>query len=90
MSDMNFEWDETKAASNLAKHDLSFASATECFDFPGANIEDARADYGETRINRYGRLSDGKPVVVTFTRREFTIRIISARPANSKEKPLIP
>ena len=87
---MSFEWDSLKAGMNLAKHGISFAVAGECFFLPGVNVADDRKDYGEIRINRYGRLHDGTAVVVTFTSRANLIRIISARPANARERHLIP
>ena len=31
---MSFEWDEEKAKSNIAKHDVSFDEATSVFDDP--------------------------------------------------------
>lgn len=33
---MEFEWDERKAASNLAKHGVSFEQATRAFADPNA------------------------------------------------------
>ncbi len=87
---MNFDWDVVKAEKNEAKHGITFSSATESWLSPGFELEDTRADYGEVRINRYARLNDGTPVVVTFTERQGVTRIISARPAKKKERTLIP
>ncbi len=87
---MDYEWDPDKAASNEAKHGISFDQARTCFPRPGLDIPDSRKDYGEIRINRYGRLADDTPVVVTYTRRTGRIRIISARKAKREERELIP
>ncbi len=40
---MEFEWDETKAASNLKKHGVSFEDAKTVFDNPLALIFDDEA-----------------------------------------------
>lgn len=87
---MDFEWDESKAAANEAKHGLSFPRARECFFNPGVDIPDTRKDYGEIRVNRCGRLDDGSPVVICFTVRAGKTRLISARPAKREERDIIP
>lgn len=55
MSDTEaFEWDDAKAASNLARHGVCF-DAARSFDFEAAVIvEDRRAAYGETRWEATG------------------------------------
>jgi uncharacterized DUF497 family protein len=56
------------------------------FDFDSADIVvDDRQDYGETRYRALGRLKDEVAVVV-FTMRESTVRVISLRLANRKER----
>lgn len=37
---MQFEWDDRKAASNVAKHSITFEEATESFYDPYARIID--------------------------------------------------
>ncbi len=82
---MEFEWDETKRAANIAKHGLDFADV-EHFDWVAANIgRDWRFDYGEERFTAYGRLGSDL-VVVIFTLRESAVRIVSVRRANLKER----
>src|SRR5438128_8437681 len=50
MEDDGFEWDDTKAAENLASHGVSFDAARLAFDDPFAVArEDRRQDYGEDR-----------------------------------------
>jgi uncharacterized DUF497 family protein len=50
MTEDEFEWDDAKAASNLAKHKVSFEIARLVFDDAFALIEiDASVDYGEER-----------------------------------------
>jgi uncharacterized DUF497 family protein len=49
---MDFEWDEVKNQANIAKHGIGFRGAARIFDGPTLELEDARRDYGETRIAR--------------------------------------
>ena len=83
---MDFEWDEAKRFSNIAKHGLDFIDAYQIFDLPMFVVEDDREDYGETRYEGIGFM-DGNFVVVVYTElNETTIRIISLRRASSKER----
>ena len=82
---MEFEWDEAKAASNFAKHGVSF-EIVRSFDWEGAIVVvDDRRDYGEERSVAYGRGADGDMYVVAFTMRGSAIRIISVRPLGRGE-----
>ena len=85
-----YEWDDAKAASNLAKHGVSFEVAILAFNDPGAvRVIDSRRDYGEQRINLFARLpSDGQALVVVCHVQRERIRIISARFANRRERAL--
>ena len=48
---MDYEWDEAKAASNLAKHGVSFTAAARALEDPHKiELIDDRFDYGEERI----------------------------------------
>jgi putative transcriptional regulator len=56
---IEFEWDEDKAAENLAVHDIAFRKASFVFTDPFSIEEiDNRIDYGEDRFIRIG-LSEG-------------------------------
>jgi uncharacterized DUF497 family protein len=55
---MRYEWDEVKNAANVAKHGISFATASRIFDGPIVSAEDTRRDYGETRLNSIGKVAD--------------------------------
>jgi uncharacterized DUF497 family protein len=82
---MQFEWDDRKAAANLAKHGVDFASI-ERFEILTALVEiDDRKDYGETRFAALGLLGEDIVVVIYTEREEHTVRVISMRPANRKE-----
>lgn len=80
-----FEWDEAKAESNLAKHNVPFGYAIRVFLDEGHVVIDAsRKSDGEERQKIIGRI-EGKVFTVVFTMRGDTCRIISARRANMNE-----
>ena len=83
------EWDPTKAALNLAKHGVSFATAIEAFFDPaGLVIEDPEPIRGEARLVLLGMTWSGALLVVvhTFDHATGVIRIISARRATAAER----
>ncbi|WP_029459575.1 BrnT family toxin [Solidesulfovibrio alcoholivorans] len=82
---MQFEWDETKRQANITKHDVDFLEAMELLADAPIMHDDSRKDYGERRCQAVG-IVDGKTLVVIFTIRESSFRIISARRANSRER----
>ncbi len=73
---------------NLEKHGVRFEIASAVFVDPDRiTIIDDRFDYGEERLVTLGRAHDGILVVVTTERDEGqTIRIISARKPNKRER----
>lgn len=82
----DFEWDETKAKTNLIDHGVSFEFAAGVFLDPHRlEWEDDREDYGEERFLTIGLASD-KELVVVFTHRIGSVRLISARKANRHEQ----
>lgn len=83
---LHFEWDPSKAQSNLKKHRVSFESACEVFFDPFLLLKDAgdadaatQAAIGETAEERL-------LFVVHLIQREEVIRIISARPVTPHER----
>jgi uncharacterized DUF497 family protein len=82
-----FEWDATKAAANLAKHEVSFEMAREVFNDQLAVDWLEGHEEGEERFNVLGMVSN-RLLLVVYTMRNGTIRIISARPATPYEKRL--
>jgi uncharacterized protein len=86
MKDHDFEWDDEKAARNLARHGVSFAAARLAFDDPFAVVrEDRRRDYGEDRYILLGMV-ENHLLAVVHTQRDARIRIISARLAEPRER----
>jgi uncharacterized DUF497 family protein len=84
---MKFEWDATKAIGNKTKHGVNFDLATRVF-FDPCRIEthDQWEDYGEDRWATIGLVDPAVLYVVYTVRDGDTIRIISARKANEKER----
>jgi hypothetical protein len=86
MLDEEFEWDDDKAASNFAKHGVSFDEARAVFRDPFAiELLDDREDYGEDRFILIG-VSMSEILVVVHTERNERNRLISARRAEPNEQ----
>jgi uncharacterized DUF497 family protein len=86
MQDGEFEWDESKAAENEAKHHVTFAMARGAFDDPFVvEWPDERENYGEDRVVTVGMV-EGRLLTVISTLRGVRIRIISARGATPHER----
>ena len=86
MRDSEFEWDDRKAAANLARHGVSFEDARLAFDDRSAiEREDRRSSYGEARYILLGMVR-GRLLAVSYTMRGERIRIISARVAEPFER----
>ena len=84
---MQFEWDEAKAAQNLAKHGISFEEARTVFGDPLATtIIDPDHSDDEERCLTIGRSENGETIVVWHTDREEVTRIIGARRATPAER----
>jgi uncharacterized protein len=82
-----FEWDPAKAATNLAKHGVSFAEASTVFGDPLALlVADPRHSHGEARVAIFGRSTRGRLLAVLHTERAERIRLISAREATRHER----
>ena len=79
-----YEWDDGKAARNLAKHSASFESVKD-FEWSRASVkEDRRREYGEVRFIAVGYVN-GRLHVLVFTRRGVKVRVIGLRKANARE-----
>jgi uncharacterized protein len=81
---LEFEWDEPKRLSNIAKHDVDFRDAIVFFENPHV-VEDARFAGNEQRWLAIGTI-DNRYVTTAFTRRGNNMRIISMRRSRNGEK----
>ena len=84
---MKFEWNNSKATANFKKHGVSFEEAQTVFDNPLAVIfDDAAHSINEYREIIIGHSLRSQLLIISFTERSNSIRIISARPATRKER----
>lgn len=84
---MELDWDERKRTRTLQERGMDFASVAEADWDEALTVEDSRTDYGEARfvslVPIHGRLC-----VVAWCMRGDTLRVISLRKANSRERKL--
>ena len=83
---MDSQWDPAKARSNFRKHGVYFADAvTALEDERALTIRDAYSDEEERWITM-GMDALGKVLVVVYTWRGESVRLISARRATAEER----
>jgi uncharacterized protein len=86
MHDDRFEWDDRKAAANVVRHGITFEVARLAFEDPNAvGRVDTREDYGEERYVLLG-MANNRLLHVAYALRGERVRIISARPAEPRER----
>ena len=86
MQDDDFEWDDTKAASNWLDHGVTFDMAREAFrDAFAVEWVDDRQGVSEERFAMLAMV-ESRLLFVAYTLREERIRIISARKAEPHER----
>ncbi len=84
---MKFEWDEKKEKANIKSHGIDFRTAIHVF------LDDNRIEYfdekhsvNEDRYITIGMVGEVMLVMLVYTERNGRIRVISARPANKRER----
>lgn len=81
---MDYQWDKNKERINRQKHGIAFADASAVFaDDYAFTVEDDHPN--EKRFAIIGADAFGRVLVVVFTWRGESIRIISARKATANE-----
>jgi uncharacterized protein len=85
---VGFEWnEESKAGLNFQNHGVRMPETIPVFDDPYAiTITDDESDPGEQRFVTLGMGTKARILVVVYTYRGENIRIISARPAEPRER----
>ena len=84
-SSAEFEWDDAKDETNLAKHAVPLGFGTLIFlDEKRVDLDVSRAQNSEERRKVIGRV-DGLLFVAVYTLRGDVVRLISVRRANAKE-----
>lgn len=82
-----FDWDPRKAARNFKLHRVTFEEASTLFADPLAiTATDPDHSDDEERFVDIGLSDHGRIIVVSYTERGDTIRLITARPATRRER----
>jgi len=85
-TDMDTEWDPVKARLNSRKHGVSFADAVASLEDDGALTMLDPHSAGEERWITMGLDALGRVLVVIYTWRGESARLISARKATPRER----
>jgi len=84
---MMFEWDEDKAERNLSKHDVTFEEARSIFEDPlYVDFYDPDHSENEERYLIVGESNRRRLLIVSYTERRNSIRLISAREVTRTER----
>ena len=87
LQDIEFQWDENTAQSNLLKHGIAFEEAAEVFFDPFHQTGDASTD-DEQRDFIVGYSLLQRILLVVYVERDQRTRVISARRATRHERKL--
>lgn len=84
---MEFEWDDEKAFVNEQKHGIDFKTASRVFLDPN-RLEDYDPEHGGGDEDRWITIGlvESRFLMVVYTERRESIRIISARKATKNEQ----
>lgn len=75
---MTFEWDEAKAATNLAKHRVAFDEAKTVFDdLFYVDFYDPEHSVDEPRYIIIGTSQQDRLLIVSYTERDDAIRLLA-------------
>ena len=88
MNDISFQWDQSKAKSNLKKHGIHFEeAATVFYDDNAREYYDPDHSEDEDRFLMLGMSRNLRVLIVSYCYRESDkiIRIISSRKAKNNE-----
>lgn len=82
-----FEWDEGNAGKIRIKHRVSRSECEQIFfNLPVVVGDDTKHSHAEDRYFALGRTDTGRGLFVVFAVRGESIRVISARDMNRKER----
>ena len=83
---MQATWDPSKADTNLKKHNIRFSDAETVLYDPMALTLEEQDVSGEKRFVTIGLDAIGRILVVVYTYRQDSVRLISARKATPSER----
>lgn len=82
-----FEWDEANKEKNWEKHKVAINEIEEVFaNAPLLTAEDTKHSLQEVRYWLLGQTDTSRKLFISFTIRNHTIRVISARDQSHKER----
>lgn len=81
-----FEWDDGNLNKSLQKHGVTRLETEEAFFRFYLVFPDLGHSKDESRFAMYGQTKTDKILFIAFAIRNGRVRIISARPANKKER----
>ena len=84
--DVRFEWDQEKQRQNLRKHSVEFADAVSALEDEQALTSRDEDSDEEERFVTLGTDLFGRILVVVYTWRGDSVRLISARKATRRER----
>jgi len=84
---LDVEWDPEKAEQNRRKHGIAFEEAATVLGDPlSTTVPDPDHSANEARMLLYGRARSGRYLIVSFSLRSDSVRLISARPMTPRER----
>ncbi|NJR66996.1 MAG: BrnT family toxin [Leptolyngbyaceae cyanobacterium CRU_2_3] len=84
---MQFDWDKNKAERNLSKHGVPFEEAKSVFDDPlYVDFYDPDHSEDEERYLIVGESDRGRLLIVSYTERGDSVRLVSAREVTRAER----
>ena len=81
-----FEWDSGNETKSASKHRVSSAEAEQVFAGVPMVVGDEKHSSGEARWHALGESEEGRRLMVSFTIRGSSVRVISARPMHKQEQ----
>lgn len=87
---LRFQWDDGNKDKNWLAHQVSYTEAEEVFFDPRKRLarDVLHSTEGEARFILLGNTRRERLLFIVFTLREKSVRVISARDINQKERPL--
>ena len=87
LGEVSVIWDERKNQANQKEHGVAFEEAATVFYDPlEVTVDDPAHSYSEHRFWTVGQSSMGRLIVLSYTERSSTIRIISTRRPEPSER----
>ena len=84
---MDFDWDPRKERENERKHGVSFMEAATVFsDSLSVTVRDPDHSFGEARFITVGLSNQNRLLIVSYSERDESFRLISARGLTRRER----